>query len=193
MDKESRTPTIPTIGGIINEIDYEKSFLETANINDINFISEGFLSLYKYTLVEKPSERWKRLGKLIGAIVAIAALVVASVFTCGAAVAAAAGVALSLTSAMTTALVVTGIVGTTIIVGATTFTLGEEINAHIYARSERSKMEGKPLPGRYEKIPDGFEREEVDESRQIVHDYINRLIVKDPSKNIQDAMIVPDY
>ena len=193
MDKESRTPTIPTIGGIINEIDYENSFLETANINDINFISEGFLSLYKYNLEEKPSERWKRFGKFIGAIVAVAALVIASVFTCGAAMAAAAGTALALTSAMTTALVVTGVVGTTLIVGATSFTLSQERNSHINARTERSKMEGKPLPGRYDKIPDGFERKESDESRQITNDYINRLIIKDPSKNIQDAMIVPDY
>ena len=191
LDKESRTPTLPTIGGIINEVDYENSFVETENINDINFISEGFLSLYKYTLETKPSERWKKLGMLIGAIVVIAALVVASVFTCGAAAAAAgATIAVLASSAATTAFITTtAIVAGGLIVASTAAVLTEEL----VVRAKRAGQEVKQLKGRYAEIPEGLERKPTDESLQITNDFINRIIIKGPSKNIQDAMIVPDY
>jgi hypothetical protein len=48
LDKESRTPTLPTLKGVIEDVNYEKSFVETSDINDINYVSEGFLSRYYF-------------------------------------------------------------------------------------------------------------------------------------------------
>ena len=39
LDKESRTPTLPTIGGAISDINHSNSFVETSDINDINYDS----------------------------------------------------------------------------------------------------------------------------------------------------------
>ena len=184
LDKESRTPTLPTIGGIINEVDYENSFVETENINDINFISEGFLSLYKYTLETKPSERWKKLGMLIGAIVVIAALVIASIFTCGTAAVAAgatiATVSLGAASGLGAMAAITAVVAGGLIVASTAAVLTEEL----VVREKRASQEVKQLKGRYAEIPEGLERKPTDESLQITNDFINRIIVKGPSKNI---------
>ena len=189
LDKEARTPTIPTIGGIINELDYENSFVETSNLNDINFVSEGFLSLYKYGLEEKPSERWKRFGMLCGAIVAIAALVVASIFTCGAAaVAAGIVVATALPSIGAVVGISAAVAGGVIAVAA----IGTGIDAGV-ARQNRDAAQAKPLPGRNEPVPEGLERKEKEESRYITNEFLERFIIKDPSYNTAEAAIVPDY
>ena len=193
LDKEARTPTIPTIGGIINEIDYENSFVKTSDLNDINFISEGFLSRYKYKLDEKPSERWKRFGMLCGAIVAIVALVVASVFTCGAAAAAAAGVALGsiLTTSVitTTSIVVGSVAGGALVIGLTATAIEDGL-----ARQKRDTfVEKHPVLGRDTEIPEGMERKEEEESRYLTNEFIDRIIIKDPTHNVAEAAIVPDY
>ena len=56
IDEISRTPTIPTKGGIIDQIqDYEldKTYIEVDNINDVLYVSEGFLSRYNFGLKAK--------------------------------------------------------------------------------------------------------------------------------------------
>jgi hypothetical protein len=59
LDKESRTVTLPTEGGILEDIDYENSFIETSNINGVNYVSEGFVSHYKYEFEKSKTEAWK--------------------------------------------------------------------------------------------------------------------------------------
>jgi hypothetical protein len=99
LDKESRTPTLPTLGGIINEGNYDKSFVETEDIKGINFISEGFLNRYYYELKEKEMEGWKKWLLAAAAVIVVAVAVVASIFTCGAAAAAlGAGLAVALSA-----------------------------------------------------------------------------------------------
>lgn len=56
IDKEARVPTIPTKDGIIDTIkkqDLSKTYIETKNINGVNYISEGFLSRYRFSLKKK--------------------------------------------------------------------------------------------------------------------------------------------
>jgi hypothetical protein len=200
LDKESRTPTLPTLGGVINDINYESSFIKTEDINDINFVSEGFLNRYYYTLEEKPTEVWKRIGKIVAIAVAAVVAVAACVFTCGAAAAAIAGIslAMALTTTMTVggALVLSSVIigsavgGTILVTGIT----GEAINAGIKRiRQVRNKDEALAYDGRNEEVPDGYERKDKDESRKITHDLNERYIIKDPTYNTPDAIIVPDY
>jgi hypothetical protein len=88
LDKESRTPTLPTIGGVMSNVTYDKSFIVSKNINDINYISEGFLGRYYYKLDKKKLGFWAKFGIAAAVVAVLAAAVVASVFTCGAAAAA---------------------------------------------------------------------------------------------------------
>jgi hypothetical protein len=195
LDKESRTPTLPTIHGVIDDINEESSYVETKNKNDINYISEGFLSRYRFSIEEKPSEVWKRIGIGIGVAVAIAAAIVVSIFTCGmAAVAIGAGVAVAMSvagSIATAAAIAGGVVGGTI---AATVITGESINAGVKKiRQIRNKEEALECKGRNDEIPKGYERKEKDESRKITHDLAERYIIKDPDYNFPEAVIVPDY
>ena len=195
LDNESRTPTIPTLGGIIDDIDHEKTFIETSDIKDINYISEGFLSRYRFSLEEKETGLGLKILKIVGIVVLIAAAVVATVFTCGAA-GAAIGVGLAVAfaagaSAVGAAIGVIGIVAASVIVVAAT---AASIEAGVVkARQARNKRAAEAVKGRNEPIPDGYERKEQKESRKLVHDIAERYIVKDFTKNTQDAVIVPDY
>lgn len=54
IDNEARTPCIPTVGGILKDIpNLDKTYVETRDIDDVNYITEGFLSRYSYTLKPK--------------------------------------------------------------------------------------------------------------------------------------------
>lgn len=54
VDKIAHTPTIPTKGGIINNINnIDHTYIETSDINGVNYISEGFLQRYSYYLKAK--------------------------------------------------------------------------------------------------------------------------------------------
>lgn len=196
LDNESRTPTIPTLQGVVNNIDWDKSFVETSDINDINYVSEGFLSRYRYKLEEKPVPTWKKILTALAVIVVLAAAVVATVFTCGAA-----GVALGVgIAASVSVLGVTGVAGVAVATGlaaaaavaVAAASFGIEA-AVVKARQQRNKGAAQAVKGRYEEIPAGYERKETDESRKITHDLASRYIVKDPSKNKPDAVIVPEY
>ena len=195
LDKESRTPTLPTLAGVIDNINYNNSFVETSDINDINYVSEGFLSRYIFTLDKKDSGLFKKIATAIGVVVVLAAAVVATVFTCGAA-AVALGVAIAPafiagTTAFAGLVTAVGIAaGASIAVAATAF--GAQAVA-LKARQKRNKRAAQAVKGRNDDIPKGYERKEQDESRKIKHDLDERYIIKDPSKNVPDALIVPDY
>ena len=196
MDIESRTPTLPTIGGVINDINVDNSFVETENINDINYVSEGFLSRYHFKIDKKKDSNGMKILKISALVVAIAAAVVATVFTCGAAgVALGAGLGAMLAAgagAVTAGLLIgVGIgAGAAIIVTAAAYGIDSGVKR---IRQNRNKAEAKAINGRNDPVPDGYERNEQEESRKLTHDVAERYIIKDPTKNLAEAIIVPDY
>ena len=195
LDKESRTPTIPTLGGVVSTVNANNSYIET-DLADINFVSEGFLSRYRYKLTPKASGFFKKLVTAIGAVVVLAAAAVATVCTLGAAspVLVGAGIAttaLITTSGIVSAMAITGIVAASAIV-ASAITIGaQEIALH--ARQKRNKGAAARIKGRHESIPKGFKREELEDSRKLNNDIEERYIIKEGSKNNPDAIVVPDY
>lgn len=196
LDKESRTPTIPTMAGVIDNITTENSFVETSDINDINYVSEGFLSRYYFNLNKKPIGTGKKLLVALGVVAVLAAAAVATVFTCGAAAAAlGVGLAVSLSTTIGASAVTVGAAigitaGAALAVSATA--IGAQA-AVLKARQNRNKRAAKMVKGRNEDIPDGYERKETEDSRKLTHDLSARYIVKDITKNSPDAIIVPDY
>ena len=200
VDKESRTPTIPTMAGVIDNITTENSFIETSDINDVNYISEGFLGRYYFSMEKKPIGTGKKLLIALGVVAVLAAAAVATVFTCGAAgVALGAGLAAVASTAAISAggAAVGAAIGTIgIVAGATLAVSATAIGAEyiaLKARQNRNKRAAKACKGRNEDIPDGYERKETEDSRKLVHDLNARYIVKDVTKNSPDAIIVPDY
>lgn len=196
LDNESRTPTLPTLAGVLTDVKYENTFIETSDINDINYISEGFLSHYKFKLDEKKTSTGKKILIALGVIAVLAAAVIASVFTCGVAAAAlgvglAASVSVGTLSGVAAVAAATGIAaaGAAVVVTAT---IGTQAIA-LKARQNRNKRAAQAVKGRNEEIPKGYERKEQSESRLLTHDLVTRYIIKDSSKNSPDALIVPDY
>ena len=192
LDNESRTPTLPTLEGILSNVQSENSFVETEDINDINYISEGFLGRYYYKYAEKKSNYWKKIGIALGTIAVLAAAVAVAVVTCGVGfVAFGVATATAVIGAAAADLAVIGIVaGMAAAASILTVSLEE---ADIKVRQKRNKKEVKKLKGRQENIPEGYERKEKEDSRKIIQDLDQRYIIKDPSKNTASAVIVPDY
>ena len=196
LDNESRTPTLPTLAGVLTDLDYENTFIETSDINDINYISEGFLGHYKFKLDKKPLGFWKKVGIAAAVITVLAAAVVATIFTCGAA-----GVALGVGIATSVSVLgVTGVMGVAVATGlAAAAAIGASVigfgiqTVALHARQKRNKRQAMALKGRNEPIPEGYERNEYKESRIITHDIEKRYVIKDNTKNIAGAIIVPDY
>ena len=204
LDNESRTPTLPTLGGVLSDVQYENTFIETEDLNNINYISEGFLSKYTYQLEKDPKvEVWKKIGMGVAIVAILAAAAVATICTLGlGGVAIGAGFAVAFTTAagstmigtaagLTTAAIVTaGIAGGAGIIAGVTLGTASAVEKH------RQKLNtGKQIPviGRKEKIPKGYVRKERDDSRQLIQDLSDRYIIKDPNKNSNEALIVPDY
>jgi len=181
----------------------------------VNFISEGFLHRYTFSLKKKSSGLFSSILKGIAIGVGVVALAAATVFTAGAAGALAAGVALSgaitagATAVTTAAAAVLGAttvaavggglaaagitaaaVGLT--VGATIATAGaiQEIRYGISSMIYHNKKE---LKGRDTEIPPGYKRVENDDSRKLTQSYLDRLIIKDQNYNINCGILCPDY
>ena len=196
LDNKSRTPTLPTLAGVLEDPDYKNTFIETSDINDINYISEGFLSHYKFKLDKKPLGFWKKFGIAAAIIAVLAAAVVATIFTCGAAGAAlgiAIGVSLS-TTVGAAAISVGAIIGITAAVAVGVAAAGFGIQAGVLnARQKRNKRAAMALKGRNEKIPEGYERNEYSQSRILTHDIASRYLIRDGLRNTPEAVIVPDY
>lgn len=194
LDNESRTPTLPTLGGILNNVNVGNSFVETSDINDINYISEGFLSRYFFSMKKKETGLGKKILTAVGVVTVLAAAVVATVFTCGAAgIAIGAGLAAAIgaSSGLAAVATVTGIAAVgAIAVSATAFGVEAVV---LNARQKRNNRAAKAIKGRNEPIPTGYERSEQSESRKLTNELFDRYIIKDGSKNSPDAIIVPDY
>ena len=196
VDKESRTPTIPTLAGVLDTVNYDNTFIETSDINDINYISEGFLSHYKFKIEKEKLKTGKKMLIGLGVVAVLAVATVLSIFTCGGAaaifgVALAASVEFGVLTGITAVAAIAGAVAagtavvTTAVIGVHTSVLG--------ARQNRNKRAAQAVNGRNEKIPEGYERNERKDSRQLVQELTDRYIIKDITKNVPDAIIVPDY
>ena len=199
LDNESRTPTLPTLGGVLTDVNFNNSFIETSDINDINYISEGFLSHYLFSLKQKETGLGKKFLISLGVIAVLAAAVVATVFTCGVGgVAIGAGLAAAVTTGLAAGGAAVGAaIGTIgIVAGAALAVSATALGAQsmvLKARQNRNKRAAQAVKGRNEEIPKGYEREEQEESRKLTHNLVERYVIKDGSKNSPSALIVPDY
>ena len=195
LDKESRTPTLPTIKGVTKDINPENSYIESSNYNDLNFISEGFLSRYKYTLEKEEIGTGKKILIATAVVAILAAAVVATIFTAGAAgvaVGATIGTVLSAGGSLVAGSLVTiGIVSASV-VGAAAIGFGIQGQV-IRNRQKRNLEELLEVKGRHTEIPKGLYRKEQEESRQLSANIEDRYIITDPQKNTAEAIIVPDY
>ena len=188
LDNESRTPTLPTLGGVISNVNLNSSFVETSDINDINYISEGFLSRYLFSMKPKSVGFFNKLLKAVAVVAVLAAATVATIFTCGAAGVAIGGALVTLSA---------GTLGTIGIVAGSALTVAATAistqSLTLKARQKRNKGKAQAIKGRNETIPKGYTREEQKDSRKLIQDLAERYIIKDPTKNSPDAIIVPDY
>ena len=210
IDQTSYTPTIPTAGGLLDTLknSLDKTYVTTEDINDVNYVSEGFLSRYSFKFKKKSSSLWSKIGK-IGLITAgVVALAAATVFTAGAAGAAIAGTSLagSITAGGAALGSVIGVgasaslgtvLGTTGLIVAGAATTGSVVTATMAtintAKYGIQSWQKKKLDGRNTKCPSGYKIVETDESRQLSQSFIDRLIIKDSSKNKIQAILCPDY
>jgi hypothetical protein len=170
IDKESRTPTIPTAAGFLDEFDvneWKMTHVTTEDINDVNYISEGFLSRYTFEF-KKTGGIWG----IIGAIIATVALVAATVISFGGlAVPAAAGIA-GVISGATGTISIGALAGTVATIGGTVVgaavaagAIYEGVTAIQYAvNNGRAKQS---LNGRETKPPSSHEMVESKDSRKL--------------------------
>ena len=218
LDKEARTPTLPTMGGVISNINTSNSFIETNNIYGINYVSEGFLGRYYFKLNKKKTKFWKKLLIATAVIVVLAAATVATIFTCGAAAAAigagaaaagsaAAATGVGLAAAATASGVVSVLAGGGALVASTITTVGIVAGStwgavvvagaieaiYVAARQEADSGKVQAIDGRSDPIPQDYTRGESDSSRNLTQDLNERYIIKDSTKNLYEAVIVPDY
>lgn len=193
VDKVSNTPTIPTCNGFLSDLSdsLDTSYVETSDINGINYISEGFLSRYLFQLKKKSSSIWSSIGKIFAVTALITAVALGSIATFGGA--AVSAVALS-TGLSYTAFAITGTAITAGIVGTAAATLTAvaasiDEGIKVIQRSAATKV----LKGRYTEVPSGYKRVEKDESRKVGGEFINRIIIKDESSNNIRGVLCPDY
>ena len=214
LDQNSYTPTIPTAGGLLEQLSdsLDKTYVTTEDINDVNYVSEGFLSRYQFKFKKKSSSLWGKIGKIAAITAGVVALGAATVFTAGAAGALVAGSTLAgaVTTGVTTlsgvlvagGAIATGattsaVLGTTglVIAGAgataglltTVAATGQEIKYGIQT------WQHKKLDGRNTKCPKGYKIAELDGSRKVGGDFENRIIIKDNSKNKTQVILCPDF
>lgn len=193
VDKVSNTPTIPTCNGFLSDLSdsLDTSYVETSDINGINYISEGFLSRYLFQLKKKSSSIWSSIGKIFAVTALITTVALGSIATFG-------GVAVSAVALSTglsyTAFAITGTAITAGIVGTAAATLTAvaasiDEGIKVIQRSAATKV----LKGRYTEVPRGYKRVEKDESRKVGGEFINRIIIKDESSNNIRGVLCPDY
>jgi hypothetical protein len=175
------------------------TYVETEDINDVNYISEGFLSRYTFKLKAKSSNLWSKIGSIALTAVGVVAVAAACVFTAGAGAAVVAagaaattagGVAAGVAAVTTVATAVTGITSgiaavaavaggvVAASVAATALVGGIQEVTHIANRA-LSKV---TLKGRNTDIPSGYKRVEVDSSRKLSQEFTERIIIKDSTK-----------
>nr|DAU84751.1 MAG TPA: stabilization protein [Caudoviricetes sp.] len=192
IDNNACTPTLPTQGGFLSSLADSiegSTYVEVEDINDVNYISEGFLSRYTFSLSKKSSGFWSVLGKVVTAVAVIAAVAAATVVTCGAA---AVGTGIVTATSVLSAATTVGIAGA-VAVGATAAT-GAIIGAIVESTvAVKRALAVKKLNGRNTKIPSGYKRKEQDTSRKLSKDFKDRIIIMSPNKNSVNAILCPDY
>lgn len=197
IDKESRTPTIPTAGGILSKLadTLEKSHVETENINGLNYISEGFLKRYTFTFKKKSSSLWGKIGKIMGVTALVVGAIVATIVTAGGAaiIGTVAGAITSVTgvAAGTLALGSALVIGSAAVVaGVTTAAVAstQEVGQALIRIGAKKKLDGKNT-----KAPSGYKIVEEGDSRKITEYFDDRIIIKDDTKNDVQGIICPDY
>lgn len=192
IDNVAHTPTIPTQGGFLTEMADNldgSTYVQVDDINDVNYISEGFLSRYSFTLKPKGTGFWSKLGKVVLGVAVVAVVAAATVVTAGTA---AVGAGLVAAATVTSAATTTAIVGGIAIAGvaATGAITGGLIEGGVAVGRTLAK---KKLEGRNTHIPSNYKRSENEQSRQISEDFRDRIIIKDPTKNSVSALICPEY
>lgn len=215
IDKESRTPTIPTADGFLSELSESLSMthVTTSDINDVNFISEGFLNRYSFEFKKKSSSLFGKILKAVAIGVGVVALAAATVFTAGAAAAVVAGATMAgaVTAGATTLGTIAGTIAGTVGLSAGLGTIGtlavgagavgaaaglsvataggiQELRygiASIFAK--------KTLNGRATQAPSGYKIVETESSRKLTQDFRSRSIPKDSDSNIVAGILCPDY
>lgn len=215
LDQNSYTPTIPTAGGLLEQLSdsLDKTYVTTEDINDVNYVSEGFLSRYQFKFKKKSSGLWGKIGKIAAITAGVVALGAATVFTAGAAGALVAGSTLAgavtagstalggilvAGGAVTTGLgLATGVAGASAIIAVGTGTAVGLITAAIATGQEIKygiqTWQHKKLDGRNTKCPKGYKIAELDESRKVGGNFENRIIIKDNSKNKTQVILCPDF
>lgn len=215
LDQNSYTPTIPTAGGLLEQLSgsLNKTYVTTEDINDVNYISEGFLSRYKFRFKKKSPGLWGSIGKAFAIAAGVVTLGAATIFTAGAAGALVAGASLAgavtagstalggvlvAAGAATTGLgLATGVAGASAIIAVGAGAAAGLVTAAI-ATGQTIKYgiqswQRKKLDGRNTKCPSGYKIVELDESRQLGGNFEDRIIIKDGSKNKTQVILCPDY
>ena len=211
IDKVGRVPTIPTKGGVLSDLASElngSTYVETKDINGINFISEGFLSRYSFDLKPKGGF-FGLIGKLAICAGLLAGIVAGAVFTCGAGSAVFGGMisgfvggvgsgiagAVGLTGIAATACTAAAAVGLGAAAGAAAgAVVGTTVGVVDSAIKGISRAANpKKLEGRKTKIPNGYKRVETDDSRLLGKTFEDRIIIKDNTCNEVGAILCPDY
>lgn len=211
IDKVGRVPTIPTKGGVLSDLASElngNTYVETKDINGINFISEGFLSRYSFDLKPKGGF-FGLIGKLAVCAGLLAGIVAGAVFTCGAGSAVFGGMisgfvggvgsgiagAVGLTGIAATACTAAAAVGLGAAAGAaagavvgTTVGVVDSAIKGISRAANPVKLEGRKT-----KIPNGYKRVETNDSRLLGKTFEDRIIIKDNTYNEVGAILCPDY
>ena len=203
IDNESRTPTIPTAGGVLERLQntLDKTHVETENINGLNYISEGFLKRYTFHFKEKSSRLWGKIGKIVGIAALVVGAAAAALYTGGA--------SFMFVGSLYTSVVgpIAGAIGGSVAVAATTVGLaaaaagavagavvggiiasGQEIGQAISRIGEKKRLNGKATVA-----PSGFKIVESEDSRQLTASFDDRIIIKDETKNSIHGIICPDY
>jgi hypothetical protein len=191
---------------VLSNLNYDNTNVKTSDIDGVNFISEGFLSRYKYSIVKDKKEAWKKGLKIAGVVAALAVATVATIATAGAALTAIAPAASILAPAIGGALATTGAaVGAAATSGIAMMAAGGAIAGGIIAgtvvgatKSRRAakyyNQRPNPLTGfNPQDVPDGCKVDEHESSRLLSTDFKNRIIIKDNQYNQVRALLCPDY
>ena len=199
IDKESRTPTIPTAGGFLTQIadGLEKTHVETEDINGLNYISEGFLRRYTFKFKRKSSGLWSKIGKIAGIAAAIVGMAAATIvtFVGATAVTAAVGGFLGTTLAVGSVTTISVMTAVGVVAGAAVGAVAGSLVAVQQEIGQAVRRIGakKTLNGKNTKAPSGYKIVETDDSRLLTDEFTERVIIKDSSHNDVNAIICPDY
>ena len=197
IDRESRTPTIPTAGGVLARLQnvLPNSHVETENINGLNYITEGFLKRYSFTFKKKSSSLWGKIGKIMGVAALVIGGLAASIVTGGGSLVGSIALVGTITGAVGTSI---GAVAVGLIAGAAAGVAAGAVTGLVASAQELGQAvarigEKKRLNGKATKAPSGYKIVETEDSRTLTSNFDDRIIIKDSLKNDVQCIICPDY